>query len=98
MISYAIENIFMLNNGFNGNNTLLLDEHITNSSIQVQFLTTDPSNIRTKAILPFNPEFDTITYKNYFETYKINLLEIRRTIYQDNLENFVIKYKNKILS
>ncbi|CAG8775132.1 14706_t:CDS:2, partial [Gigaspora rosea] len=27
-------------------------ERITNSSIQVQFLTTDPPNIRTKAILP----------------------------------------------
>ncbi|CAG8746080.1 23821_t:CDS:2, partial [Gigaspora rosea] len=88
----------------------------TNS--RLQFLMTDPPNIRTKAILPLymidslddnpywsdkieqyfahpnNPEFDTITYKTYYETYEIKSSRpnsSRRTIYQDNLGNFVIK-------
>lgn len=104
---------------------LLLGECITNSSIQVQFLTTDPPNIQTKAILPLyminsfddnpywsdkiekyfarpnDPEFDTVTYKTYFETYEIKSTisnGTRRTVYHDNLGNFVTKRNNKILT
>ncbi|CAG8739994.1 829_t:CDS:1 [Ambispora leptoticha] len=104
---------------------LLLGKHIVNSSIQVQYLTTDPLSIRSKAVIPLymldsleddpycnnkiekyfarshDPIFDNITYRTYFETYEIRSTRpntSNRTIYQDDLRNFVIKRTNRILT
>jgi len=104
---------------------LLLGHQICNSSATVKFLTTEPPNIRTRAIIPIYmieeddenpyyddnimkymarphlPEFDNLTYPQYFERYSItpsSPASTPRQIYHDELGNYVVKRSKEIVT
>jgi len=104
---------------------LLLGHQICNSSATVKFLTTEPPNIRTRAIIPIYmieeddenpyyddnimkymarphlPEFDNLTYPQYFERYSItpsSPASTPRQIYRDELGNYVVKRSKEIVT
>ncbi|CAG8738069.1 15710_t:CDS:1 [Gigaspora margarita] len=82
---------------------LLLGERIVNSSIQVQYLTTDPLTIRSKAILPLHmidPLNNDPFWNNKIEKYFSQPLDLvfNDMIYKTYYELYEVKKTNPIIS